>query len=870
MKVEIPNHLLVKVSGMVSRGIKEAEINEEGILVFTLTDGTKIELGSVKGDQGPRGESGVYVGTGEMPEDCNVQIDPSGEAFEFIQPPKTASIGQALLVKSIDETGKPTEWETGEVTGGTGGTSDHSKLTNRDAADQHPIGAITGLEEALDGKQTTGSYLTDKDLDSTITMEGKAADAKAVGDALRSLSEEKVSLPKAEDGTAIPGTAGWYAVSDGAGGITWVESAPSTGGGGETTTHGIVWDLTNVTSSNNAVSVADGASLIAMLTAADGYTLGDVTVTMGGEVVTDVWNADTATVTIASVTGDVMISCAGVEIPSIVDTTAKIAAYDKGYYWGAQMEASEYSGACVTEPYRYAQDVDKLKAHANYDATNDCMTSVTMFPKVMYYVPNAKFIEAGNSLVSAKTKIALYRDDTIYNISSMTLNKETGTTSGGKDTNFLYGTGIAFTLFTADVDDSYAYWSVADNQIAPVGVRHGDVIFAGKNTPYYGMANIDGTMAGGGSGTENASALSVDDDYAMDYGISTLSLVTDESARVATDTGLDVAYASVIEEAKNAWMVEANGNTDKIPLIIHTDQHGNFSKPLWDTIGKMVDWYEISKVANLGDTISAWADADADHPLTKNVELEAYIESMESVPYSKRIEVFGNHDTWKIVDGNTVGLSPQNYLRKYFKNIYARGKDNYGNMVVYDDRYNVKYLIISGMAYDSEIGGYSHYVIPSASWDWIIDQLEMADGYDVVVMSHVPLGSAGATATDPTGEISGETVGSFSWVARTDLWTARKNKTSGSFTDQYGVTHAYDFTRCDGELLCGLHGHQHYDGYYYAGDALLDAFFDAYYISPRAIHFVLIDRENRQLNVWKVDDTPQVQNYQIPLDKPAE
>lgn len=121
MKVEIPNQLLVKVSGMISRGIKEAEINEDGILVFTLTDGTKIELGSVKGDQGPRGESGVYVGTGEMPEGCNVQIDPSGEAFEFIQPPKTASIGQALLVKSIDETGKPTEWETGEVKGGSGG-----------------------------------------------------------------------------------------------------------------------------------------------------------------------------------------------------------------------------------------------------------------------------------------------------------------------------------------------------------------------------------------------------------------------------------------------------------------------------------------------------------------------------------------------------------------------------------------------------------------------------------------------------------------------------------------------------------------------------------------------------------------------------
>lgn len=78
------------------------------------------------------------------------------------------------------------------------------------------------------------------------------------------------------------------------------------------TTHGVVWDLVNVTSSSSVASVNDGAALSAVLTAAEGYTLGDVTVTMGGEVLTGVWSADTATVTIASVTGDVIISCAGV------------------------------------------------------------------------------------------------------------------------------------------------------------------------------------------------------------------------------------------------------------------------------------------------------------------------------------------------------------------------------------------------------------------------------------------------------------------------------------------------------------------------------------------------------------------------------
>lgn len=36
-----------------------------------------------QGQPGPRGESGVYVGSGSMPEDCNVQVDPDGEAIDI-------------------------------------------------------------------------------------------------------------------------------------------------------------------------------------------------------------------------------------------------------------------------------------------------------------------------------------------------------------------------------------------------------------------------------------------------------------------------------------------------------------------------------------------------------------------------------------------------------------------------------------------------------------------------------------------------------------------------------------------------------------------------------------------------------------------
>mgnify|MGYP003302839060 CR=1 FL=1 len=347
-----------------------------------------------------------------------------------------------------------------------------------------------------------------------------------------------------------------------------------------------------------------------------------------------------------------------------------------------------------------------------------------------------------------------------------------------------------------------------------------------------------------------ATGLSFDDDYAMDYGVSTMSLRTDTSTTTKVD--IDKAYAGIIEAAKNEWLLEANGNINKIPLIIHTDQHGYLrTSALFDYIAEIVNWYDIGKVINLGDTANAWIDEDTENIGTECVALEKYLEAMKSVPYSKRIEVFGNHDTWGNHPDGTGRYTPQNHLYRYFRNIYARRADNYGNFVVQDNNYNVKYVAVSGFAYDTAKGGYSHFIIPSDSIDWIISELEKADGYDVIILSHIPL-----------------TTVNFKQI--NDLWIARKNKTSGSVTDEYGITHTFDFSGCDGELLCALHGHMHNNGHEYVGDVLLSAWFDAYYISPKAIHFVLVDRENRELNVWNVDDTPQYQNYQVSFDKPAE
>ena len=53
---------------------------------FTYEDFTEEQLASLKGEKGDTGSkgdtgnSGVYLGSGEMPADCNVQIDPNGDA----------------------------------------------------------------------------------------------------------------------------------------------------------------------------------------------------------------------------------------------------------------------------------------------------------------------------------------------------------------------------------------------------------------------------------------------------------------------------------------------------------------------------------------------------------------------------------------------------------------------------------------------------------------------------------------------------------------------------------------------------------------------------------------------------------------------
>lgn len=102
---------VTSASGTSSADLKGAK-GDRGE-AFTYEDFTEEQLASLKGEKGDRGEKGnpgIYLGGGDMPDDCNVQIDPNGEPIDLQQEiermvnacigAKTSRLGSVTLLAS--------------------------------------------------------------------------------------------------------------------------------------------------------------------------------------------------------------------------------------------------------------------------------------------------------------------------------------------------------------------------------------------------------------------------------------------------------------------------------------------------------------------------------------------------------------------------------------------------------------------------------------------------------------------------------------------------------------------------------------------------------------------------------------------------
>lgn len=120
--------------------------------------------------------------------------------------------------------------------------------------------------------------------------------------------------------------------------------------------HSITNALTNVTTSNDAGAAEDGTSYTATLTAKSGYTLGEVTVKMGGaDITTAAYNASSGEISISKVTGDVVITAKATKVvsyhnlvPTAIDSSGASAPYTDGRMLSSSGTISEYNHFTTT------------------------------------------------------------------------------------------------------------------------------------------------------------------------------------------------------------------------------------------------------------------------------------------------------------------------------------------------------------------------------------------------------------------------------------------------------------------------------------------------------------------------------------------
>lgn len=336
-------------------------------------------------------------------------------------------------------------------------------------------------------------------------------------------------------------------------------------------------------------------------------------------------------------------------------------------------------------------------------------------------------------------------------------------------------------------------------------------------------------------------------------------------------------YERSILSARDAWMAEARADASIVPLVVHSDQHGRLlpTNTLLPYLAKAVPWGDMSACIGMGDTNNY------------SVEYFQYMkECLSVIPAGKQINIWGNHDTWYgSANDNILGEEHLTVLNTYFDNSTYPGNhryNDYGIEYMIDEARKIKYVVIGGWEYDHDLGGYSHYNIGSESMADIVDMLSQADGYDIVLLSHVQpfAGQATADWLHPPVEdgenqggsggmsVSVGTVVSPSETRLDQMLIDRKNKGSGTVKDSFGGVHSYDFTGCNSDLLCCFAGHEHCDKYMWQGGSIPVYLFDAYAYDNHPIYLVNIDRNQRRLNIWKIDDAPTVYNYQIPFEEP--
>lgn len=306
-------------------------------------------------------------------------------------------------------------------------------------------------------------------------------------------------------------------------------------------------------------------------------------------------------------------------------------------------------------------------------------------------------------------------------------------------------------------------------------------------------------------------------------------------------------WKAVVTANYNEFITEVEGDENKIPIIVTTDQHGAITadSDLYDFFNELVDWSKVSKILNLGDTVQNQYNFK---------ELFAYEVATRNLPAAKRIEVCGNHDR-ATLDTN-IGMFVS---RMFFHTEGAAYSADKRVFTVKDEQFGIRY-----MAVDTKVSPWSYGsgILTSDMADYIIDEFTKPDDTAIVLLSHPYL------FKDALVDRNGAPFKASEWfIGDADNYAesresfmqmleAKKNKTSGVLLDCEGKSHAYDFSASDSEFLMALHGHHHTEGYetkYGVTEFLFQSMTldNAQNTEPLCTYFAYIDKEAKTFKCWK-------------------
>ena len=274
-----------------------------------------------------------------------------------------------------------------------------------------------------------------------------------------------------------------------------------------------------------------------------------------------------------------------------------------------------------------------------------------------------------------------------------------------------------------------------------------------------------------------------------------------ESPFVPTSVSYDTnwlikeAWLTNAETQRNAVKAIYQASSDAIPFFIQTDGHGRFNEGNkgCHNLAEAVMGY-IPNIM-LGDYASYYGDGANPTNHTRT-----------SAGIANYFPVMGNHEFMPSTAEGSLIADLSLLVPSYTPSNAVLGSQTYGYYKVLDDTYNIKWLVGQPHVPDSSVSAGFTTGFTNDQWEWFISELEADDGYDVIVLNHEPFAGTFYNHTDGT---TATYAGQGGKVNLSPILEDRKAKQSGTFTDVDGVTHSYDFTGCNSDLLCVFHGHTH-------------------------------------------------------------